>query len=159
MDSTGAVRNQSDLAEMVELLLDKGVVVNADIVVSIGDTELLGVEVRAAIASFETAARYGLEFPEGTDRERIEAAAERSGHPARREDRSRSLKARPNQGARPAEEPDEDGDVLETERADESGEQSDEATDADGAEEDEEDARPRDEIVEDTGGEDEGDDS
>ena len=57
------------------MLLDKGVVVNADIVVSIGDTELLGVKVRAAIASFETAAEYGLEFPEGTDMDRVEAAA------------------------------------------------------------------------------------
>lgn len=68
-------RSQSDLADMVEMLLDKGVVVNADIVVSVGDTELLGVEVRAAIASFETAAKYGLEFPAGTDTDRLERAA------------------------------------------------------------------------------------
>jgi hypothetical protein len=27
----------------------------------VGDTELLGIELRAAIASFETAAEYGLE--------------------------------------------------------------------------------------------------
>ena len=60
------------------MLLDKGVVINADIVVSIGDTELLGVKIRAAIASFETAAEYGLEFPEGTDMERVEAAAKRN---------------------------------------------------------------------------------
>lgn len=68
-------RRKSDLAEMVEMLLDKGIVVNADVIVSIGDTELLGVHVRAAIASFETAAQYGLEFPEGTDLERVERAA------------------------------------------------------------------------------------
>jgi len=60
-------RQQADLAEVVEMLLDKGIVINADIAVSIGDTQLLGVQVRAAIASFETAAKYGLEFPEGTD--------------------------------------------------------------------------------------------
>lgn len=68
-------RSQSDLAEMVEMLLEKGVVINADIVVSVGETELLGVEVRAAIASFETAAQYGLEFPGGTDMERVDRAA------------------------------------------------------------------------------------
>lgn len=68
-------RSRSDLADMVEMLLDKGVVVNADIVVSVGDTELIGVEVRAAIASFETAAKYGLEFPAGTDTDRLERAA------------------------------------------------------------------------------------
>lgn len=75
MSSTGPTRGKSDLADMVEMLLDKGVVINADIAVSVGDTELLGVEIRAAIASFETAAQYGLEFPAGTDMERVEDAA------------------------------------------------------------------------------------
>jgi len=75
MGDAGPTRHQTDLAEMVEMLLDKGVVINADVVVSIGDTELLGVEVRAAVASFETAAKYGLEFPSGTDRRRVEHAA------------------------------------------------------------------------------------
>ena len=67
-------RQKADLAEVVEMLLDKGIVINADIAVSIGDTQLLGVQVRAAIASFETAAKYGLEFPEGTDMRRVAAA-------------------------------------------------------------------------------------
>ena len=75
MTSPKPVRRQTDLAEMVEMLLDKGVVVNADITVSIGQTELLGIKLRAAIASFDTAAKYGLEFPEGTNRERLDAAA------------------------------------------------------------------------------------
>ena len=75
MSSSGPTRSKSDLADMVEMLLDKGVVINADIAVSIGDTELLGVEIRAAIASFETAAKYGLEFPAGTDMERVNHAA------------------------------------------------------------------------------------
>jgi hypothetical protein len=61
------------------LLLDKGIVINADIAVSIGDAELLGIQLRAAIASFETAARYGLEFPTGTDTDRIEEIAEATG--------------------------------------------------------------------------------
>ena len=69
-------RQKSDLADVVEMLLDKGVVINADIVVSIGDTQLLGVQVRAAIASFETAAKYGLEFPEGTDMRRVAQAVD-----------------------------------------------------------------------------------
>ena len=68
-------RRQTDLAEMVEMLLDKGVVVNADITISIGQTEFIGVRLRAAIASFDTAAKYGLEFPEGTDRTQLEEAA------------------------------------------------------------------------------------
>ena len=71
MSNPGPVRDTSDLADVVEMLLDKGVVINADIAVSIGDTELLGIHIRAAIASFETAAKYGLAFPEGTDADRI----------------------------------------------------------------------------------------
>lgn len=77
MSDPGAVRAQSDLSDVVELVLDKGVVVNADIVVTVGDTELLGVRVRAAIASFDTAAEYGLEFPSGTDQARVEQASDR----------------------------------------------------------------------------------
>ena len=65
----------SGLPEMVEMLLDKGVVVNADVVVTVGQTELLGIKIRAAIASFDTAARYGLEFPEGTNMDRVEREA------------------------------------------------------------------------------------
>lgn len=40
---------------------------NADIMVSVAGVELLGIRIRAALASFETAARYGLEFPGGTE--------------------------------------------------------------------------------------------
>jgi hypothetical protein len=75
MGDAGPTRTSADLADVVELLLDKGLVVNADIAVSIGDTQLLGIQIRAAVASFETAAKYGLEFPEGTDQQRIEEAA------------------------------------------------------------------------------------
>lgn len=81
MSDPKPTRSQGDLAEMLEMLLDKGVVVNADVAVSIGDTELLGIELRAAIASFETAAEYGLEFPTGTDMKQVEAAAGVSSSP------------------------------------------------------------------------------
>lgn len=78
MSNPKPTRSQGDLAETLEMLLDKGVVVNADVVVSVGDTELLGIELRAAIASFETAAEYGLEFPTGTDMQQVESAANTS---------------------------------------------------------------------------------
>ena len=57
----------SSLADLVERVLDKGIVINADITVSVTGVELLGIKIRAAIASFETAAQYGLEFPSGTN--------------------------------------------------------------------------------------------
>lgn len=58
---------EGSLAHVIETLLDKGLVLNADIMVSVAGVELLGIRIRAALASFDTAARYGLEFPAGTD--------------------------------------------------------------------------------------------
>lgn len=54
------------LADVIERILDKGVVINADIVISLVGTELLSVKIRAALASFETAAKWGLAFPSDT---------------------------------------------------------------------------------------------
>ena len=55
------------LAGAIDKILDKGLVINADITVDVAGVELLGIKIRAALASFETAARYGLEFPSGTN--------------------------------------------------------------------------------------------
>jgi len=57
------------LIDVVDAILDKGLIINADIMVSVVGVELLGIKIRAALASFETAARYGLEFPSGTNLE------------------------------------------------------------------------------------------
>ncbi|MBN1191309.1 MAG: gas vesicle protein [Dehalococcoidales bacterium] len=57
----------SGLADVIDRVLDKGLVINADICVSVAGVELLGIKIRAALASFETAAKYGLEFPSGTN--------------------------------------------------------------------------------------------
>jgi hypothetical protein len=57
------------LVDLIDRILDKGLVINADITVSVAGVELLGIKVRAALASFETAAKYGMEFPSGTDTE------------------------------------------------------------------------------------------
>jgi ssDNA-binding Zn-finger/Zn-ribbon topoisomerase 1 len=63
--------HEGTLTHVIETLLDKGLVVNADIMVSVAGVELLGIRIRAALASFETAARYGLDFPAGTDRDTL----------------------------------------------------------------------------------------
>jgi Zn finger protein HypA/HybF involved in hydrogenase expression len=57
------------LVDVIDRILDKGLVINADVTVSVAGVELLGIKVRAALASFETAAKYGLEFPSGTNYE------------------------------------------------------------------------------------------
>jgi gas vesicle structural protein len=61
------VRESGGLVDVIDRILDKGLVLNADISVSVGGTELLGIKITATIASFETAAKYGLEFPSGTN--------------------------------------------------------------------------------------------
>jgi len=60
------------LVDVIDRILDKGLIINADIAVSVAGVELLGIKIRAALASFETAAKYGLEFPSGTN---VETAA------------------------------------------------------------------------------------
>ncbi len=60
-------RGGGGLVDVVDRILDKGLVINADILISVAGVELLGIKIRAALASFETAARYGLEFPSGTN--------------------------------------------------------------------------------------------
>jgi hypothetical protein len=55
-----------NLADVIDRILDKGLIINADITISVVGVELLGIKIRAAVASFETAAMYGLEFPSGT---------------------------------------------------------------------------------------------
>ena len=62
-------KDHSGLADAIDRILDKGLVINADITIDVAGVELLGIKIRAALASFETAAKYGLEFPSGTNLE------------------------------------------------------------------------------------------
>lgn len=55
------------LVDLIDRILDKGLVINADIVVSLAGVELLEIKIRATVASIETAAKYGLEFPSSTN--------------------------------------------------------------------------------------------
>lgn len=59
--------NNTGLADLIDIILDKGLVINADIKIDLAGTEILGIKLRAALASFETAAKYGLAFPSGTN--------------------------------------------------------------------------------------------
>lgn len=55
------------IVDVIDRVLDKGLVINADIRVSLVGVELLEIKIRAALASFETAAKYGMELPSGTN--------------------------------------------------------------------------------------------
>ena len=59
--------NSATIVDVIDRVLDKGLIINADIRVSLVGVELLEVKIRAALASFETAAKYGMELPSGTN--------------------------------------------------------------------------------------------
>lgn len=48
------------LVDVLERVLDKGVVINADIIVTVAGVPLLGVNLRAALAGMETMLEYGM---------------------------------------------------------------------------------------------------
>ena len=62
-------KRMGTLADVIDRILDKGLVINADISISIVGVEILGIKLRVALASLETAARYGLAFPSGVNLE------------------------------------------------------------------------------------------
>lgn len=51
---------QSTLVDLLDRVLDKGAVLNADIIVSVAGIPLLGINLRAALAGMETMLAYGL---------------------------------------------------------------------------------------------------
>lgn len=48
------------LVELLDRVLEKGLVIHADLVVSLAGVPLVAVNLRAAIASIETSLRYGM---------------------------------------------------------------------------------------------------
>jgi hypothetical protein len=57
------LRRDLSLVDLLDRILDKGIVINGDITVNVGSVELLSIKVNIVIASIETAKRYGLPLP------------------------------------------------------------------------------------------------
>ena len=57
---------RSGLPELLERILDKGVVVDATVRAGLAGVDLLGIEATVILSSFKTAAEIGLDFPSGT---------------------------------------------------------------------------------------------
>ena len=51
---------RATLSDLLDRVLDKGIVINADIVISLANVPLIGVNLRAAIAGMETMVKYGM---------------------------------------------------------------------------------------------------
>jgi hypothetical protein len=56
-------RRDLSLVDLLDRILDKGVVINGDITVTVGSVELLSLKINIVIASIETAKRYGMPLP------------------------------------------------------------------------------------------------
>ena len=52
--------SEPTLVDLLDRLLDRGLVVNADIVISLAGVPLIGINLRAALAGMETMVQYGL---------------------------------------------------------------------------------------------------
>jgi hypothetical protein len=59
---SSAVQRQN-LLDVLDRILDKGIVINGEITVSLLKSEILSLRINLVIASIETAKRYGLELP------------------------------------------------------------------------------------------------
>ncbi|MBI4289410.1 MAG: gas vesicle protein [Chloroflexi bacterium] len=51
---------QATLVDLLDRVLDKGLVINADIVVSLAGVPLIGINLRAALAGVDTMMKFGL---------------------------------------------------------------------------------------------------
>jgi gas vesicle structural protein len=73
-------RRDLSLVDLLDRILDKGVVINGDITVTVGRVELLSLKINLVIASLETAKRYGIRLPwepRSRSTRRLEAARAR----------------------------------------------------------------------------------
>jgi len=53
-------KSRATLVDLLDRVFDKGVVINADIIISVAGVPLIGVSLRAALAGMETMLKYGM---------------------------------------------------------------------------------------------------
>ena len=53
-------KSRATLVDLLDRVFDKGVVINADIIISVAGIPLIGVNLRAAVAGMETMLKYGM---------------------------------------------------------------------------------------------------
>lgn len=53
-------RDQDAVVDVLDVILEDGVIVEADVIISVADVALIGISLRAAIAGMTTMTEYGL---------------------------------------------------------------------------------------------------
>jgi Gas vesicle protein len=89
----GTSREPANLGDILERVLDKGLVIAGDIQVNLLDIELLTIKLRLVIASLDTAREVGIDWWE-SDPWLSSRAAERAAGQDELEDENRRLRAR-----------------------------------------------------------------
>jgi hypothetical protein len=54
------LQSQATLVDLLDRVLDRGLIINADVVIMMAGVPLIGLNLRAALASMETMTRYGM---------------------------------------------------------------------------------------------------
>ena len=62
-ESLSSIASRQNVLDILDRILDKGIVINGEIIVSLMGSELLSLRINLVIASIETAKRYGIELP------------------------------------------------------------------------------------------------
>lgn len=55
-----ATRPHATLVDLLDRVLDRGLVIDADIIISLAGVPLIGINLRAALAGMETMVKYGV---------------------------------------------------------------------------------------------------
>jgi len=58
---------ETGLKQLLERILDKGMTIDTSVRIDLGSLDFLGAKARIILASFKTAEKVGLDFPEGTN--------------------------------------------------------------------------------------------
>lgn len=93
MNSTQS--GKATLVDLLDRVLDKGVMLDADVIVHVAGIPLLGLKLRAALAGMETMLKYGM-WEDWEEAQRAMAAKE---HPTERKALQPSEVSRPDQPA------------------------------------------------------------
>jgi hypothetical protein len=67
--------SQATLLDLLERILDKGLIIDADVIVCVAGIPLLGIKLNAAIASMDTMIKYGI-WKDWDDAQRLGAGTE-----------------------------------------------------------------------------------
>lgn len=71
-----AVRSQSSLVDLLDRVLERGLIINADLVICLAGVPLIGISLRAALAGMETMLEHGL-MTEWDERIRVQEVGAR----------------------------------------------------------------------------------